>query len=161
MLCDDCRRNEASYHEVREINGYRTDVHLCSECAKKRGVGMRSDDLFNSLLSGFGFQTLSSPQRGNTVCSKCGHTLDDYYESGLLGCSACYDEFASFILPTLKNAQAKVSHAGKRPGMKKYVTKNPEYEKLKAELAKCVEEEDYEKASQIHEKIRKMEKEGN
>lgn len=159
MLCDDCRKNEASYHEVREINGYRTDVHLCSLCAQKRGVGMRNDDLFNSLLGGFGFQSIAS-NRGSAVCSKCGHTLDDYYDSGLLGCSACYDEFASFILPTLKNAQAKVSHLGKKPGMKKYVNKNPEYEKLKEQLAKYVEAEEYEKAAEVQEKIRKLEREG-
>ncbi len=159
MLCDDCKRNEASYHEVREINGYRTDVHLCSSCAKKRGV--KNDfSLFDSLLSGFSLDAFSSPQKiTSSVCSKCGHTLENYYSTGLLGCKDCYDEFASYILPSLRNTQAKVMHAGKKPGSKPIVTKNPEYDKLKAQLAKFVEEEEYEKAAEIQEKIRKMEKE--
>jgi protein-arginine kinase activator protein McsA len=51
-------------------------------------------------------------------------------------------------------------HAGKKPGKKTTAVKNPEYDKLKAQLAKYVEEEEYEKAAEIQEKIRKMEKEG-
>ncbi len=160
MLCDDCKRNEASYHEVREINGYRTDVHLCSVCAQKRGV-RNEFSLFDSLLSGFGFESISSPQKiTSSVCSKCGHTLENYYATGLLGCKDCYDEFASYILPSLRNTQAKVLHVGKKPGVKPAVVKNPEYDILKAQLLKCVEEEEYEKAAEIQEKIRKMEKEG-
>ncbi len=159
MLCDDCKRNEASYHEVREINGYRTDVHLCSECAKKRGIG-NDFSLFDSLLSGFGFSNAPISQKvKNAVCSKCGHTLEDYYTSGLLGCKNCYDEFASYVLPSLRNTQAKVMHVGKKPGIKASY-KNPEYDKLKSQLAKFVEEEEYEKAAQVQEKIRKLEKEG-
>ena len=78
----------------------------------------------------------------------------------MLGCKDCYDEFASYILPSLRNTQAKVMHAGKKPGKKTTAVKNPEYDKLKAQLAKYVEDEEYEKAAEIQEKIRKMEKEG-
>lgn len=156
MLCDDCKKQEASYHEVREINGYRTDVHLCSACAKKRGI--KNDfSLFDSLLSGFGLDY--APKKiSSSVCSKCGHTLENYYETGLLGCKDCYDEFASYILPSLRNTQAKVTHVGKKPGQQSSAVKNPEYDKLKAQLAKYVDEEEYEKAAQIQEKIREMEK---
>ena len=157
MLCNDCKNREATYHEVTEINGYRTDVHLCSECAKKRKVGVRSESLFDSLLGGFGFSSLVSP-RNSSVCSKCGHTFQEYYETGLLGCSACYDEFASYVLPALRNSQNKVMHIGKKPGAKSKVYKNPEYDKLKSLLARYVEEEEYDKAAEVQEKIRALDK---
>lgn len=158
MLCNDCKNREATYHEVTEINGYRTDVHLCSECAKKRKVGLRSESLFDSLLSGFGFSSSLSSSRSSTVCSKCGHTFQDYYETGLLGCSDCYNEFASYVLPALRNSQNKVMHIGKKPGVKAKCYKNPEYDKLKSLLAKYVEEEEYDKAAEIQEQIRALEK---
>lgn len=159
MICDDCKKNEASYHEVREINGYRTDVHLCLECASKRGVGSIGDNLFNSLLTGFGFSPIASTRAG-VVCSKCGHSVQEYYDTGLLGCPNCYEEFASYVLPALRQGQNKIGHTGKKPGMKIYAKKNPEYDKLKALLAKYVEEEEYEKAAEVQEKIRAIEKEG-
>lgn len=162
MLCDECRNREATYHEVREINGYRSDRHLCDECRRKKGYKVETsffDDFFNpfGVLGGLFEDT---KRIGRVVCPSCGTTLDDFASDGLLGCENCYDEFAKYLLPRLKQMQAKITHEGKNPDKKSKKT-NPEYIKLKKELAKAVEEEEYDKASEIQEKIKKMEKEGN
>ena len=160
MLCDDCKKRQATYHEVTEVNGYRTDVHLCEECMRKRGY--KTDmSVFDSFFNGFGFDdffALPSSTRSRAVCSKCGKSLEEFTRTGLLGCENCYDEFASYILPHLNQTQAKVLHVGKKPG-KKEKKVNPEYEKLKKELSAAVEAEEYEKAAQIQAKIKEMEKE--
>ncbi len=160
MICDDCKQNQATYHEVREVNGYRTDLHLCEACRQKRGK--KTDfSLFDSLLDGFGFAPLSSSKQAfrGGICAKCGHSAEEFYRTGLLGCEHCYDQFGSILLPALKSSQAKILHVGKIPG-KKRSEADPELEKLKKELAKAVDEEEYETAAQIQEKIKKLQKEG-
>ena len=34
MLCNECGKNQATVHSVQYINGAKSEVHLCAECAK-------------------------------------------------------------------------------------------------------------------------------
>ena len=162
MLCDNCKNKQATYHAVREINGYKSETHLCEECRRKKSYNT-DFSLFDSLFGGFAslgsLGGFDNPSVKGSVCQKCGTTLKEYYDSGLLGCENCYEEFGSNILPQLKQTQAKVSNEGKNPEKKKVFT-SPEYEKIKKELAKAVEEEEYGKAAELHDKLKKMEQEG-
>ena len=38
MLCQHCKKNQANTHIKRVINGEKTEMDLCSECAAKLGV---------------------------------------------------------------------------------------------------------------------------
>ena len=34
MLCNDCGKNEATIHSINYINGEKSELHVCAECAK-------------------------------------------------------------------------------------------------------------------------------
>ena len=58
MLCDRCHGREAVVHVTQIINGHRTELHLCEECARKeRGVhrsfGTFGPHMFRSPLESF------------------------------------------------------------------------------------------------------------
>ena len=38
MMCQHCNEREATTHIKKNINGNKTEMHLCSECAAKLGV---------------------------------------------------------------------------------------------------------------------------
>ena len=57
MKCQNCGKNECSFHYTSSINGKTTEVHLCSECADKLGysnnVFFNTSDLFEDMVSDF------------------------------------------------------------------------------------------------------------
>ncbi len=156
MLCDDCGKNQATYHEVRSINGRRTEVHLCEQCRRKNG--------YDSLpLSGMGdvfgsFDEFFGGAREDETCEFCGTNIRDFLDTGYVGCEHCYDRFSRALLPQMQRIQKKVQHVGKVPGRKQQGTLS-EYDRLKAELDKAIEVEDYEKAGKINEQLKRL-KEG-
>ncbi|MCI5628187.1 MAG: excinuclease ABC subunit B, partial [Clostridium sp.] len=62
MLCQKCKKNQANVHLVKLVNGEKSDVWLCEECARKisdisLGIPMNNtninSDSFQNILSGF------------------------------------------------------------------------------------------------------------
>ena len=47
MLCDRCKKNEATIHVKKVLNGKIESMHLCAECAKEKEE--------NGVLGAFGF----------------------------------------------------------------------------------------------------------
>lgn len=45
MLCNECKKNEATVHIITDINGRRVEEHLCSECAAKLNK-INTDNIF-------------------------------------------------------------------------------------------------------------------
>lgn len=158
MLCDECKQRQATYHKVTNVNGVVSEEHLCSVCEQKRKNGA-DFPLFDALFNNFGLGELPS-SRPRKTCINCGMSLEDFFSVGEVGCEKCYDEFASQILPRIQRCQPRLTNVSKAPVEKKK-ERSPEYIKLKQDLAKALEIEDYEKAAQIHEQIKKMEKEDN
>lgn len=154
MLCDECGKNEATVHSIRKINGVTTERHLCAECNKKYGYQMMKlsniGDLFSNFSSMFGTRS------DTMICPKCGTTSEDFLETGYVGCPHCYTEFSSIILPAVRKMQNDVRHVGKVPGgVKPRLT---EIDKLKSDLQKAVEREDYEQAIVLTDKLKELEK---
>ena len=48
MLCQKCNKNEANTYYSQIINGKKTEMYLCPQCAKEMSVG-------NFSFGGFGF----------------------------------------------------------------------------------------------------------
>ena len=60
MICQKCKKNQANVHLVKLVNGEKSDVWLCEECARKisdisLGIPMTSmnGESFQNILSGF------------------------------------------------------------------------------------------------------------
>lgn len=73
------------------------------------------------------------------ICRKCGTTLSSFYDTGMLGCPYCYEEFKNEITNTLVEIQNKTYHVGKTPKFS-IEDKNllSEYRNLFAEREKLV-----------------------
>ncbi len=157
MLCDICKKNEATYHTITTINGVSSQAHLCAECRKKLLLsGETNGSSFSpSLFSAFS----SAPvRRRRIVCPVCGLTEEEYNRTGYLGCERCYEVFAPLLTPRIARIQDGEEHIGKRPLSVGDEVKSArdEYASLQAELKKAVDEEEYELASKIKKKLQEL-----
>ena len=159
MLCNECGKNEARVHITHIINDKKTENHLCEECAKK------SQSIFNS---NFSMENLFSAMLNNAFsgatylsskgCSTCGMTYEQFRNTGKFGCSNCIETFKPKLMPVVKNMQGYDTHVGKIPkraGGSYKVQKD--IEKLREELKQMIDQEEYEKAAELRDKIRDME----
>ncbi len=177
MLCQNCGKNEANIRYTQIINGVKKEIALCSHCAKKLGV----EDIelpinFNSFLGDFfndyaETEFLPMLQTNEVKCKTCGMTYNDFINTGVFGCSDCYETFSNPIDSLLKNLHGTAKHIGRGPNGKAEKIKiedskiekkeNPEEdkkEKLEKELEKAIKEERYEDAAKIRDEIKEMNK---
>ena len=153
MLCDACKKNEATYHTIKQFNGIKTETHLCADCRRKL-VSAGKSDFANAFFSDFSsvFGAAAAKKR---VCRKCGTTEEEFLTSGYVGCEKCYNEFANLILPRVSQMQQGIIHVGKTPASAAS-TPESEYARLKEELKRAVDIEDYSRAAKINMKLKKL-----
>ena len=167
MLCQHCQKNEATTHVKTMINGDYAEYRLCPECAHELGY----DSMFPDLSADFGgllgsFLSAALPTRsGATHCKLCGSTMNDIKKTGKVGCSECYDTFFSELTPTIRSVHGNTEHIGKRPVIEYETIEDDKPEKqkgeslddLKAQLKKAIEDENFERAAELRDKIKEME----
>jgi len=171
MVCDECKKNEATIHFTQILNNKVTKFNLCPECAREKGIILPSFDeaLFEgphfalaSLLAGLSDigapYALEKPKVAKK-CPNCKSTYDDFRSSGRLGCSECYATFRNELLPLLRRLHGSVQHTGRVSLPKAKVgERTREIMELRKELQKAVEKEEYERAAVIRDKIKELEK---
>jgi protein arginine kinase activator len=169
MFCDDCKHKPATVHLTQLVNGKKFDVHLCSECASKKGFLLFDQDkkfsipnfLGSFLGGGFNLQDMHSLTH-DSRCQNCGMVFSDIKQTGKLGCSQCYKAFDTELEPTLRRIHGNSRHVGKIPlrgGQKAFLKK--ELDQLKSKLQQSVKEEKYEQAAEIRDQIKLLEKQIN
>lgn len=156
MICSECNLNQATVHITKIVNGLKKEMHICTECAKKMenmgGFKFINDNDFFMPLFSFGIE---EPKITGKVCPVCGTRLSDFNNSGYLGCPSCYTEFAQYLQPVIKRVQGALKHTGKAPAGSGD-SSDREYNRLTAELKRAVDEERYEDAAAIRDKLRKI-----
>lgn len=159
MKCQSCGKREACVRYKENINGKKNEYFLCEVCANKMGINDFSDifsPMFVSIPEVFGKAELPK----SLICSKCGYTLEDYSKTGMFGCEHCYSTFEDtldelFLKFHGKNRHIKIEKGNKT---KKKKEKKENIEELKEEIQKLVEEEKYEEAAVVRDKIKRLEK---
>ena len=74
------------------------------------------DALFPEILAAMGQELpnqLPAPRAGET-CSRCGGSLQDFRESGRLGCPDCYRTFEAPLRDLLRRLHGSTQHVGER-----------------------------------------------
>lgn len=176
MLCQNCGKNEANFRYTQIINGVKKELILCTECARKLGVDNIEIPInFNSFLGDFfndyAESTLLPSFSVNDVkCKTCKMTYDDFINTGMFGCSDCYNAFANPIDSLLKNLHGTSRHIGRgikskneniekvKPKKQSKDTKQDKLQDLQKELDKAIKEERYEDAAKIRDKIKEIDK---
>ncbi len=170
MLCDDCKKRQASLHFTKIINGKKTEFHICDQCAKEKGdmlPGMNNFSI-HQLLSGLLHDPVQTGQGrlqsdNELVCSKCEMTYKQFTRVGRFGCAHCYESFGPRLDPIFKRVHSgNTKHFGKLPkriGGKIHLQRK--VETLKDQLKLYIEKEEFEKAAEIRDEIRLLEQQQN
>jgi len=166
MLCDICNKNPATVHLTEIIDDKMTELHLCEECAQKKGAQMETHFGLADLLAGLadlGTQVTKTKKEVKIKCPRCGLTYEDFKKIGRLGCGECYSAFKDSLLPLLKRIHGSTQHYGKTPpGATKKAAKSvkprSELSELKDRLQELIKKEEFEEAAKVRDKIRELEK---
>lgn len=157
MLCQRCKKNDATVHIKQTINGVKTELMLCSECAEKENAySFFPEDLF----SGFFADSILGTRRAEEQrkCPKCGISRRELAASGRAGCAQCYEFFAPELEKIIYGIHGNAKHTGSVPGTHtEQLKKRKEIEALKKEQSEAIAEQNYEKAAELRDKIRELE----
>lgn len=159
MLCQSCKKNEATTHVKRIINGKIEEYDLCPECAKKMGYTnffSNFQNEWNSMLGSFFGGGLPS-RTSATRCKSCGSSFAEIAKRGMVGCPDCYETFYEELLPSIKKIHGNTQHNGKFPASagKELATVN-ELKALQEQLNEAVTKQEFEKAAQLRDKINEL-----
>ncbi len=166
MLCEHCKKNQATTHVHQEVNGEARDYMLCSECAVKFGYASMLNPFAFSIGEMLGSMLVQNEPAQNTLpdekrCKGCGATFTDIRGSGMAGCAECYAAFYEEFVPSLQRIHGQTEHTGKVPASAGQRYKlHSEIKSLQKDLKGAVEAQDYERAAQLRDRIRELESTG-
>lgn len=175
MICQECNQRPATLHFTKVINGEKAEFHLCDKCAQEKGemfmLGSGSGFSINNLLAGLlniepAFQGANQDpfqQEKVLQCKQCSMTYQQFIKVGRFGCALCYETFKDQLTPILRRLHSGNSlHNGKIPArMGGTIHLRRNIEKLKHELKEMIGQEEFEKAAELRDEIRKLEKQLN
>ncbi|MGB9749687.1 MAG: UvrB/UvrC motif-containing protein [Caldisericia bacterium] len=164
MLCDICKKREADIYITEFINSENKTLHICNICASKLGIkGILKElnipfdeNILKKLLELM--PGIVEEEKKEKVCPTCNTKFVDFEKSGFFGCPDCYKTFKDELRPILLNLHGNVKHIGKKKGEKFTIdtTFENEIKKLRRELEYAIEEERYEDAAKIRDKINEL-----
>jgi protein arginine kinase activator len=159
MKCDACGEKEATVFLTQIVDGNMHKVNLCESCSKEKGVNDPTGFALTDVLLGLGSEKeLDLPGAQRSKCKVCGFTLADLKKTGRLGCSACYDVFAPQLEGMLKNMHKGLVHTGKVPKrLMEMRLLDSRIQDLRTSLDEAVALEQYERAADLRDQIRKIE----
>jgi len=165
MSCDQCHEREAVIHLTQIVNEQVTTLHLCERCAAEKGVespgGVAKTPLGTFLAAmGKGTEQSLAPAQDADTCSRCGGSLQDFRESGRLGCPECYRAFEAPLRDLLRRLHGSTHHMGERYAdrIDEPVAPNGQREAdLREQLRLAVETENFELAAELRDRLRVLE----
>lgn len=170
MQCQECDVKPATLHFTKIVNGEKTEFHICESCAREKGElipGTAGGFSIHSLLSGLldlegaGKEKSAATKTTQSLqCENCGMTYSQFSKLGRFGCSSCYEYFNSALDPLFKRVHGSTSHVGKIPKRAgAQIVFRRQIDELKQELQQSITQEEFEKAAELRDQIRKLEKE--
>lgn len=171
MLCDICGKKEAKIYYTEIIQGKKKEQHLCEDCAAKNSSfpnfskGDGNDITLGGMLFGL-LDSLGKQQTNElpiTKCKSCGLSYDEFLKQGKFGCADCYSSFGKVINKNFRSIHGADTHTGKKPKgyesvANRIIKELPEEEKLAIQLQQAIEQEEYEEAAKIRDRIRALKK---
>ncbi len=158
MKCEHCGKNEVTFVYQSNINGEITEKHLCGECAAKLGFTrriaaghQRMMDSFDHLFGGsfFNPRLTVTEQFHQMLGEMFDNPLDDLFaDMPALGAPAKLPE------KTPEKTEAEQADQNR-------FARTRELNALRHEMARAVETEDFERAAQLRDRIRALEKENS
>lgn len=167
MNCMECHERPATLHLTQIINGKKRERHVCELCAQKKGYHVSNEEGYSlhDLLTGlFGTAQIDlqhhQVEEGKMLeCAHCHMSFNDFRRIGRFGCAHCYHTFKPSLDPIFRRIHSgSLQHHGKIPkrqGGKLHMKK--ELAAYRSELNLLIEQEEFEQAAIIRDKIKEME----
>lgn len=156
MKCERCNEKEASFFYSSDINGVKTSRHLCADCARAEGFGgaldYRPAGMFGSMFDDM-FSDFFSPAGSLfPAFGSFGSPLRSIMTQALPRVNVVIGQPERSARP-LEESETKIpSDAGSE------VRQRRELSALKHQLKEAVKAEDFEKAIELRDKIKELEK---
>ncbi len=169
MKCQICGNRDAAEKIHLNINGKKSTVAVCPECAQKvagtifpgSGSLYESAGLGNLASALYGLTEAAQSAVGPEIlkavnkCPVCGMTYDEFVRGGKLGCSECYSTFRSRLLRPLKQIHGTYEHVGKIPERGGGTLKNTRrLSELERKLDAAVKDQEFERAAELRDEIK-------
>ncbi len=156
------------------VQGEVTELYLCEECAKKRGlidpVALSFNEKFfpenfqqqiENLLKKVELDVNKLTQQHieddddvpSMTCPICQFSLSNYRKTGRVGCPDCYDSFAAYLGTELTQQE-------NQDCLELDIQPKVRIKQLEQQMAKAVEIEDYEAAASLRDQIKQLQQEG-
>ncbi len=160
MLCEKCKKREATVHISSTVNGIKSEQRLCAECAEKEKgfFSLGVDNLFSGFFgeSVFGAPSVNEQKK----CTLCGQTKRELAKSGRAGCTKCYDVFGDELERIIHGIHGSARYNGTLPGKHaESAGKRKKIDELKKEQQMAIAEQNYERAAELRDEIRALEEE--
>jgi protein arginine kinase activator len=160
-MCEQCGERPATVHLTQVVNGQKSEHRLCESCAQAAGtVPMMGAWNLGHFLGG-----LMVPARGPVEgadaprCPHCGWTPARFQETGRFGCDRCYETFQQDLVDLVRRIHGSTEHQGKIPARAGVdLRREHELNQLKAELGQAVRDEAFERAAELRDRIRQLER---
>ena len=157
MKCQHCP-NPATVHLTKIVNKQKLELHLCQACAEKHAAPAAELSLSAILQSLIGQHVSAvSEELSRLNCPTCGIKYMEFRSDGRLGCPADYEVFRAGLLPILQRIHRATRHVGKVPRRLAPENRAAEVLKLRQQLRRAVDAENYELAAQLRDLIRQKE----
>jgi protein arginine kinase activator len=169
MLCERCKKNEASIHLSEVIKDMKSEIHLCEACANEVGLNAKISNFSLSISEMLTFLDVNeiTGYNGDKYCATCNSSFTDYKRDGKLGCPHCYNNMSELITPVITSYHGEKKHIGKSPiynekeyysndDLRNYKVNDETTDYLQAQLAMAVDEERYEEAAILRDKIKNI-----
>jgi len=165
MICQICGKHTASMLVQQIVDGKKKEIYICRACAKKHNLFTDKRKMHSSLkmlfdellpqLSG----TEGERKTGRvTVCPNCGTPLSRIKEKKSIGCPLCFFYFRDTILTFMREVNGEVFYAGNVPAQLEIFSGGGiPLQQLESELKKALENEEYELAAYLRDKIKERE----
>ena len=161
--CQVCHERDAVVHLTEVVNDTVTTSHLCSRCAAERGIALEPGGAIipvGGLLAEV-VPAVRPDAAGSSRCPACDATLAEIRASGRVGCPTCWVAFERQLTELVRRYHGATQHVGLSPieGDPQERRRSAELQRLRAELRRAVDAEEFEQAAGLRDQLRALEEE--
>jgi protein arginine kinase activator len=170
MKCQQCEK-PATFHITELTGGKPQELHLCEDHARQYLMASANEPAsVGSMAAALTQQMAQQMAIGQTAeelanldqqaCPVCGITFFEFRSQGRLGCPNDYVAFKTQLEPLILNIHGEGEHVGKRPKQSSSGSeRRTQLIRLRREMKEAIEQEKYERASELRDEIRHIETE--